>query len=196
MLARWMRTWDARFLRPCVMLMAHHGVRPGMVTLASLALSVISGFTLSQGYLALGACLLLTGGLLDAIDGELARFLKCESQMGGFVDSVSDHCGDFSIYMGLLFFSMERGMTINILLIFIASFGSLFASHVRSRAAMAGVDTRDVGVFTRCERILALALGLLTMRVTIALAVLAIFNNFSAAQRLIYVAHAAHRSQT
>jgi CDP-diacylglycerol---glycerol-3-phosphate 3-phosphatidyltransferase len=194
MLARWLRTWDARILKPFVVLMAQCGVRPNTVTIASLAIVAISGFFVSQGYLAVGACILLTGGLLDAVDGELARFLRTDSPLGGFLDSISDHCGDFSVYLGLLWFSLTRNMTTDVILIFVASFGSLFASQVRSRATMAGIDTKDIGLFTRCERILLLALGLLTDKVTVALWLLATLNNVSAAQRLIYVVHATRSS--
>src|SRR5512135_951787 len=148
MLARWLRTWDGRILKPLLVLISRCGIGPNALTIASLTVVVVSGFTLSQGHLRLGACILLVGGLLDAIDGELARFLGRESQLGGFLDSISDHCGDFSVYLGLLWLSLNRDMGADAILIFVASFGSLFGSQVRSRAKMVGIDTRDVGLFT------------------------------------------------
>jgi phosphatidylglycerophosphate synthase len=192
MLARWLRTWDGRFLKPLLMLLAQRGIAPNMVTTASFLMALLCGLVLSQGHLALGAAILLLSGLLDALDGELARFLKIESALGGFLDSVADHCGDCAIYLGLLWFCLSRSTLSDAILIFMASFGSLFGGHVRSRASMTGIDTKDIGIFTRCERLLVLAAGLFTSRVTEALWVLAVLNNFSAAQRLIYVLHAAH----
>jgi CDP-diacylglycerol--glycerol-3-phosphate 3-phosphatidyltransferase len=160
---------------------------PDMVTLAGLVVIVISGLMLSRGYLLTGACLLLAGGLLDAADGELARLTGRETSFGGFLDSVADHCGDFAVYLGLLWLSLNNRMGSEVVLIFVAFFGSVFGSLIRSRASMAGVDARDVGLFTRFERILLLALGLLSGKTTAALWVLAVLNNFSAAQRLAYV---------
>ena len=73
------------------------------------------------------------------------------------------------------------------LLVFVAQFGSVFGSQVRSRAAMCGVETRDVGLFTRSERLLVLGLGLLFQHPIAALAVLAVGNNLSALQRVAAV---------
>ena len=70
-------------------------------------------------------------------------------------------------------------------------FGSVVGSHIRSRAGMVGIDAKTIGVFTRFERTLVIAIGILINQLTIALWVLAILNNFSALQRIIYVARAA-----
>jgi hypothetical protein len=51
-----------------------------------------------------------------------------------------------------------------------------------------GLETKDVGVFTRAERILVLVLGLLTGYLMLAIAILAVANNLSALQRLRYIA--------
>jgi len=50
--------------------------------------------------------------------------------------------------------------------------------------------TKDIGLFTRFERIVILLFGLFADRVTAALWVLAVFNNFSASQRIIYALRA------
>ncbi|HEY3275139.1 MAG TPA: CDP-alcohol phosphatidyltransferase family protein [Syntrophorhabdaceae bacterium] len=187
MLARWLRAWERKLLKPLLFPLTRLGMGPDMVTLAGLVVIVISGLMLSRGYLLTGACLLLAGGLLDAADGELARLTGRETSFGGFLDSVADHCGDFAVYLGLLWLSLNNRMGSEVVLIFVAFFGSVFGSLIRSRASMAGVDARDVGLFTRFERILLLALGLLSGKTTAALWVLAVLNNFSAAQRLAYV---------
>lgn len=195
MLARWLRRWERRILEPLLILTGRCGIGPNAVTIAGLATAVISGILLSQGHLGLGACLLLLGGLLDAIDGELARLLGRETPFGSFLDSISDHCGDFAVYLGLLWLFQNGETRTEVLLIFVASFGSVFGSQVRSRAKMVGIETKDIGLFTRCERILVLALGLFSGKVTAALWILAVINNFSAAQRLIYTVHAARPSR-
>ncbi len=193
MLGRWIRTWDSEILKPFLMLIARCGVTPNMLTISGLVTVTVSGFIMAQGYTILGGCSLLFGALLDGLDGELARALHCETRFGAFLDSMADHCGDFAIYMGLLWFSLNRNHSADVMLIFVALFGSIFGSHVRSRAAMVGIDTKDVGLFTRCERVLVLVLGLFTDRLTEALWVLAVFNNFSVLQRGIYVVRAENK---
>lgn len=187
MLARWLRGWDSKVLRPILAAACRLGVPPNAVTLCSLGVVILSGCLLAFGHFRLGAYLLLFGGLLDGLDGEVARFSGKESAFGAFLDSISDHFGDFVVYLGLLLFALDKGLRTESILIFAAFFGSLFGSHLRSRAGMLGLETKNVGMFTRCERVLVLALGLLTGRVTIALWALAVLNNASAVQRGLYV---------
>ena len=55
---------------------------------------------------------------------------------------------------------------------------------------MVGIDTKDTGAFTRFERLLVLAAGILCAEILIALWVLAVMNTVSALQRLAQVARA------
>ena len=133
----------------------------------------------------------LVGQLLDTFDGELARRHSRASAFGGFLDSVCDHLGDFAVYLGLLWHFLNVDQHIEVVLIATAMFGSVFGSHVRSRAGMSGIDTKAFGVFTRFERTLVLTIGILLNQLTIGLWILAISNNFSALQRIIHVVRAA-----
>ena len=73
------------------------------------------------------------------------------------------------------------------MLVFIALFGSMLGSHVRSRASMVGINTKDVGLVTRGERMLLLLIGIFTAHLPAALWLLAVLNNLAAMQRLAYV---------
>jgi CDP-diacylglycerol--glycerol-3-phosphate 3-phosphatidyltransferase len=190
MLSRWIRTWDGALLRPFLTLLARLGVTANMLTLASLLVAMIASALFASGKLILGAWILLLAGFLDGIDGELARVAGLKSPFGAFLDSICDHCGDFALSLGLLLPFLRRGAILEVFLVFIALFASVFGSHVRSRAGMVGIDTKTIGVFTRCERIFALVIGVLIGKVTVALWALAIFNSFSAVQRVIYTVRA------
>jgi hypothetical protein len=87
----------------------------------------------------------------------------------------------------LLWLYLNNGASIEIVLIFVALFGSMLGSQVRSRAGMVGIETRDVGLVTRFERILLLLIGIFTLHVTIALWILAVLNFIAVLQRIIYV---------
>ncbi len=187
MLSRWVRTWHGKFLRPLLLLLASFGITPNMLTLSSLILIIITGFMLSQNYLLIGGILLLLGGLLDGIDGELARVTKHATRFGAFLDSICDHCGDFALNLGLLWLYLNNKAPTEVVLIFVALFGSMLASQVRSRAGMVGIDTKEVGLATRFERIFILIIGLFIHQVLVALWILAVLNNIAALQRIIYV---------
>lgn len=187
MLAKWVRTWDSGFLRPLLLFLARLGITPNALTIASLITIIVSALLLAQGHIILGGGVLLFGGLLDGIDGELARLLNCETQYGAFLDSISDHYGDFAVQFGLLWLYLGSNAPTEIMLIFLSLFGSIMGSQVRSRAGMIGIDTKTVGVFTRFERILILVAGLFANKVVLSLWVLAVINNFSAIQRIVFV---------
>jgi hypothetical protein len=60
---------------------------------------------------------------------------------------------------------------------------------------MVGIDTKTIGIFTRCERIFILFFGILAEQVTLALWILAILNSFSALQRVIYAIRISQQSE-
>jgi CDP-diacylglycerol--glycerol-3-phosphate 3-phosphatidyltransferase len=59
-------------------------------------------------------------------------------------------------------------------------------SYVRARAEAAGLSLKE-GLFTRPERVIVLALGLMVDQVLIALWILAVVSVFTALQRLYTV---------
>lgn len=154
MLSRWIRTWYGRLLKPFLLFLASFGITPAMLTIGSLLLMLVSGFAFSQNHLLLGGVFLLLGGLLDGIDGELARVTNHATKFGAFLDSICDHLGDFALNLGLLWLYLGKRASTEVVLIVVALFGSVFGSLVRSRAAMVGIETKDVGLVTRFERIL------------------------------------------
>ncbi len=190
MLSRWIRTWYDGVLSPFVWAFEKIGITPTELTIAGLLAHVLAGVLFGLNEMGWGLAALLLGQAPDTFDGLLARATGDSSPFGSFLDSVCDHLGDFAVYLGLLWHFLGMNRYIEVLLIVVALFGSVFGSHVRSRAAMAGIDTKAVGAFTRFERTLVIAVGILVNQLTIALWVLAIFNNFSAVQRILYALRA------
>ena len=188
MLSRLLRTWSPDLLRPIIRLLMRARITPNQLTLAGLVLAIIAGVSAAIGWLPLAGILLLLSGFLDALDGELARQSESQTPFGAFLDSIFDHYGDFAVYLGIAWQTLHSGEHATVLLTLVAMFGSLVGSQIRSRAGMMGLDTKDVGVFTRAERIIVLVLGLLTGFVMPAVAILAFANNLSALQRLRYIA--------
>ncbi len=193
MLSRWVRTWHSKVLRPLIKFIARLGITANMLTVAGLCAVIIAGIFFAFGRMMPGASMLVLGGLLDSLDGELSRMTGTPSSFGGFLDSICDHCGDFAMYLGLLLFYLQSNTTVEVVLLFVAAFGSVFGSHVRSRAGMVGIDTKTIGIFTRAERTLVLVVSILIGKINIALWILAIFNSLSALQRVIYVIRAARQ---
>ena len=187
MLSRLLRIWSPDLLRPIIRLLMRARISPNQLTLAGLVLAIIAGVLAAIGSLSLAALVLLLSGFLDALDGELARQSDSQTPFGAFLDSISDHYGDFAVYLGIAWQMQRSGEHATVLLTLVAMFGSLVGSQIRSRAGMMGLDTKDVGIFTRAERIIVFVLGLLTGFLMPAIALLAFANNLSALQRLRYI---------
>lgn len=195
MISRWIRTWYSIVFDPVVRFLSRMGLTANMLTVVSLLIFVIAGACFAFGKIVTGAWLLILGGLFDSLDGPLARLFGDKSSFGGFLDSICDHCGDFAIYVGLLMLYIQSNSYAEIILIFIAMFGSVFGSHVRSRAGMVAIDTKTIGLFTRFERLFLLFICILLGKVVVALWGLAIFNSFSALQRVIYTINAHYKQE-
>jgi CDP-diacylglycerol--glycerol-3-phosphate 3-phosphatidyltransferase len=101
-------------------------------------------------------------------------------------DAVMDRVSEAAVLFGLLVYFSDRGDRTEELLIFGAVVGSILVSYVRARAEIVGLKLKD-GLFTRAERVVVLAVGLMVGEATIALWILAALASFTAVQRLAIV---------
>jgi len=134
------------------------GVTPNHITAAGLIVAVLSAWFYATWdgnrlYLIYAALLILFSGLLDAIDGVLARTTGKVTKFGGFFDSVIDRYSDILILSGIII-----GGLCNIAAGLVALAGSLMVSYTRSRAEMEGVKMAGVGFFERAERLVFLVI--------------------------------------
>jgi len=80
------------------------GATPNQVTLISFAIGLYSAYCFSQGTfwsIFLGAILLQLSIIVDCVDGELARYTRKFSQLGAWLDAVTDRVKEYMVFMGL-----------------------------------------------------------------------------------------------
>ena len=75
------------------------GIPPNVLTLSSLLPMALAGWSLGNGYLAAAASWTLVGGVLDLIDGAVARLSGKTSTFGAVLDSVVDRASDTLVFM-------------------------------------------------------------------------------------------------
>ncbi len=168
-------------------IIARTGLTPNMLTWLGLFLNGITAWVLSRGAFTAGGLLALVAGAFDALDGSLARATGRVSKFGAFLDSSLDRLSEAVLYLGLLwYFAGRPGGREEIALTYLAIVGSLLVSYTRARAEGLGYECK-VGLFTRLERVLVLALGLLSGWIRIALWILAIGSFFTAFHRMWHV---------
>ena len=134
-------------------------VKPNHITFLGLFASMGAGIAFVFSPVAGGLLTLLTG-LLDTLDGSLARALGQSRKFGAFLDSVLDRYTEFIIYLGIWFFFYRQGASTPFfsLVILLILFGSLMVSYTRARAEGLG-EHCAVGVFQRGERIVMIGLA-------------------------------------
>jgi len=167
------------------------GIFPNTMTLIGVAGNIVAAILLALGHITVGGILVLAMGLVDTVDGTMARLRGMPSEFGAFVDSVSDRYSELVIFGGLLYYFLAKGEWISGLGIYIAASGSVLVSYVRARAASVGMDTK-VGFLSRFERYLVLAPSLIFNIPVVGIWIIAVLANFTALQRIVDVRRQAH----
>ncbi len=170
-------------------------LKPNTLTWCALAISLIAAATIATNHPIIAGFLVLISGLFDILDGALARSTNRATRFGALLDSTFDRISDAILLLGLLVFYIPSGGTTEILLVFLALIASFLTSYIRARSEGIGINC-PVGLFTRTERVIILALGLLfsplySYSIIIALLLIVVFGFVTVVQRLIYVWHQA-----
>ena len=178
--------------------LARLGISPNLLTSIGLLLSVASALVIAQGYLFLAGLLVLFAGIFDMFDGAMARLRNAATTFGAFLDSTLDRYSESIILFGLLWYALQHPslqdrlwpvpheQTWMIALIFVSVVGSLMVSYTKARAEGLGIECKG-GLLARPERVIILAIGLLSNTSIWALAILAVFSNTTALERMICV---------
>lgn len=176
--------------RPAVWLLARTSVTPNAITWFGFALFVIAAALVVTENLLAAGLMVLFAGLFDMLDGALARRTNRVTRFGAILDSTLDRATEALLLLGILIlFAREQSM-MGMVLAGIALPGSLMVSYIRARAEAAGLECK-VGLGTRGERVIILALGLLLNRVNYALitalGIITLLSLFTIVQRMIFV---------
>jgi phosphatidylglycerophosphate synthase len=180
------RNLSYRITDPLVRVLSKTGVTPNALTLINLALNIVAAYVIATGHFLPGGILVLVSGLFDLLDGALARFAKQATKFGAILDSTVDRMSEAAILFGLLIWYSGHEGRLEVALIFVVLIGSFLVSYVRARAEGLGWQCQ-VGLFTRAERVIVLAIGLLINQVFIVLCILVVFVFVTVGQRLVYL---------
>ena len=182
--------------QPAVRLLARTSITPSAITWFGFLLAVGAAALIIAGHLFAAGFMVLFAGFFDMLDGALARHTNQTTRFGAVLDSILDRLSEAVLLLGILvLFLLVEELSVlftllakewSILLVCLALFGSLLVSYIRARAEALGLECQ-VGLFTRAERVIVLALGLWLNQVVIALAIIVVFSFFTIGQRLIYV---------
>jgi phosphatidylglycerophosphate synthase len=132
-------------------------VSPNAITATSLVMCGIAGAAVALGHLPGAVWLYAFAGILDVLDGRLARLANQQTKAGALFDSVSDRWGELFVFTGYVWFLHDSPW---LLAVIAAIAGSQMVSYTRARAEGLGIALAG-GVMQRAERIVLVAGGTL-----------------------------------
>lgn len=155
-------------INPFIKLLIKFGVTPNMITFFGLLLNILAAIIFIYGaeygvrndhsYIALACSVILFGGLMDMVDGRLARVGGLSSDYGALYDSVLDRYSEMFMFLGICYYLISYDYFLSSLVAFIAMIGSIMVSYTRARAEGLGVNA-SVGIMQRPERILLIGIA-------------------------------------
>ena len=185
-LTDWARAQASVITTPIARIIGRLGIHPNTLTIVGLLLQVGVAVVFGLGYVKLGGWLLLIVAPIDALDGALARALGKQSRFGAFLDSTLDRIADAVLILGLTAHYLHQEMYVMVALLLISLVAAMMVSYIRARAEALGFPCK-VGLLTRLERILLIAvLSALGLPLVMAWA-LATLSTFTVVQRILYV---------
>jgi CDP-diacylglycerol--glycerol-3-phosphate 3-phosphatidyltransferase len=188
-----------RLTGPAVRALIRVGVTPNAITTVGALVVVGSAVSFGVGAIRLGGALLLASGVLDILDGQVAKQGGLSTTFGAFYDSSLDRIGESALFAGIALHFLRGGLlpghiVWGVMLAIAALASSLMVSYTRARAEGLGLDNK-VGIAARAERIVVLGAptvlfgagrdGKLLFWIV---AVLALATTITVIQRIVHVA--------
>jgi CDP-diacylglycerol--glycerol-3-phosphate 3-phosphatidyltransferase len=130
-------------------------VSPNLITAASLVMCAWSGLEAGLGALDGAVWIYALAGILDVLDGRLARLANRQTKSGALFDSVSDRWGELFVLGGYAWYLRDTPW---LLAVMGALGSSMMVSYTRARAEGLGLQLSG-GMMQRAERILLVSVG-------------------------------------
>lgn len=159
-LPMWVKESGRAVLAPVVRLAMALHLTPNTITVIGLFITLAASVLIANGWLLLGAAVLIAGSLLDAVDGALARATGGGTPFGGFLDSTLDRAGEAILYIGIgaWLVTSHPDPLWPVIALLVALAGSFLVSYAHARAQGIGL-TADVGLAPRTERLVIVIAG-------------------------------------
>jgi CDP-diacylglycerol--glycerol-3-phosphate 3-phosphatidyltransferase len=174
---------------PLTSAIGRSGITPNQLTVLGLLLALGAAFLVWYGYFIAAAIVFTAGGLMDMLDGAVARLSEKVTPLGAFIDSTFDRLGEGIILTAIALTYARDGNLWIVGAAFATMIGSFLVSYTRARAEALGLDCK-VGLMTRAERMVLLGAGLLLERfgvLDVVMYILAVLTAVTVLQRVLHV---------
>lgn len=172
-------------------------LRPNQVTLISLIGHFLVAYLIATRHPIWASGLLVGFGLLDAVDGELARLQNRVTQIGMLFDSISDRAKEILLYTSAAYFFVIIGYPYIAVWAVAACGTSLLVSYVNAWAEVTSKNTNSASHITNWSfrnglmgydvRMFLFVAGLFTSLLPEMLILISVLSAYTALYRLLFV---------
>jgi len=148
-----------------------------------------AGYFITQENYLIAILFIILSGLLDCLDGDLARARNMASSEGDILDSVLDRYVDFFLISALILVSPDDYLMAGLLGIL----GTMLVPYIRARSEAEGKST-VASIGDRATRTVLIIIGLATQQILPLLIVLAVITNIAALHRLVFALSTASKT--
>jgi len=181
------------YFDPLVAVAIRCRLTPNFFTLAALAASAVAGILFYLRMELWGVLAVAVNAFCDAMDGAVAREMKCQSKRGDFLDHAVDRYADIFIITGIF----AGGLVCWQIGVF-ALTGVLMSSYLGTQAQAVGVGRYYGGLLGRADRlVMIIIVGIIDMLVPLSflglsllgwmLVLFGLLGHITALQRFAYV---------
>jgi len=168
------------------------GLTPIQFTLMSIIFAFVSFYFLINLNFLLAFLFFISAGVLDLIDGAVARITGQASKKGAYLDTICDRYINGIALLGFLFLPLKFFILPSKIWIVLSFLGSLMTTYAKAAAKEKELvmGKPAPAFFGRTERVISIAtsmfLGIFDINLVIyPIVILAILSNISALQRII-----------
>lgn len=176
-----------RVISPIGKVLAKIGISPNAMTFTSLLVAALSACVYALKKPIEGAVLIILTGIVDMLDGAIARSKAKVTRFGATFDHVIDRYAEFFIVLGIAYAGYAHWAYG-----FFTLFGMLMASFTRAKAeSVGGLKSCTIGIAERQEKLLLLIVGSLLLpffpeALKYAVILVGILSHITVVQRLHY----------
>lgn len=170
------------------------GLRPNEWSFISLLFALITFFFLIKKNFLIAAIFFAFTAFIDVIDGAVARFMKIETKIGAYLDTIIDRFVEFIVLLALFFIDYPNFIFESRFWLFLLLFGGTMTTYAKAAAFEKRLTNQEIkgGIMERAERLIAIFLVIIVSNFNLSYAtsiisIAAILSNISAIQRIIFV---------
>lgn len=135
------------------------GVTADQITFLGLVLAAGTAVVIGMRQLWVGVGLIIVGGLMDTLDGAVAKAAGGGTKRGAFLDSTADRVADAFIFGGVAWYFLEGKHPLLAMLPFAIFAAGVVVSYERAKAESLGFEGKG-GLMERAERLILLGVAL------------------------------------